>query len=168
MTDAAAKHRPIPVVALLLSWLVPGAGHMYLGRMRRGVVLLVTIAALFWAGVAMGGVMTVDYHAERWWFIADMFTGIHGLVGYHRQKQVYRQIEREVSMGAGASGEMAVDQWLKDKGIALVHPVDNVARAYAGIAGLLNLLCIFDATILALMGRFGEPPPPSPTAGRQP
>jgi len=167
MTDAAAKYRTMPIVALLLAWLVPGAGHMYLGRMRRGVVLLVTIAALFWAGVAMGGVMTVDYHAERWWFIADMFAGIHGLVGYYRQNRVYRQIEHDVPMGVGASGDMAVDQWLKKKGIALVHPVDNVARAYAGIAGLLNLLCIFDATILALMGRFGERPFPLPAAGRQ-
>mgnify|MGYP000853354412 CR=1 FL=1 len=47
------------------------------------------------------------------------------------------------------------------------YHVDNVARAYAGIAGLLNLLCIFDATILALMGRFGEPVAPTPAVGRQ-
>lgn len=158
----------MPIVALLLAWIVPGAGHLYLGRLRRGVILLVTIAALFWAGVGMGGVMTVDSRAERWWFIADMCAGIHGLVGYHMQRQVYRQIEDDLGAGAVTSDDMSIDEWLQEKKIALVHPVDNVARAYAGIAGLLNLLCIFDATILALLGRFGEPPASaSPAGGRR-
>ena len=38
----------------------------------------------------------------------------------------------------------------------LVYPTDVVARAYAGIAGMLNLLCIFDAVVLAMLGHFGE------------
>jgi hypothetical protein len=43
-------------------------------------------------------------------------------------------------------------------------PTLNVARPYAGIAGMLNLLCIMDAVVLAFMGVYGEPPPqPSKT-----
>ena len=145
------------MLALLLAWLVPGAGHMYLGRYVRGLILLLTISGLFWSGVAMGGVLTVDYEAERWWFIADMFAGVHGLVSYYRQKNVYEALRRdpEVVQSAGPT-EAVIDKRLNDKGLALVHPVDNIARAYAGIAGLLNLLCMFDAAVLALMGRFGE------------
>ena len=40
--------------------------------------------------------------------------------------------------------------------MARAAPMDSVARAYSGTAGLLNLMCIFDAAILALMGRTGE------------
>ena len=50
-----------------------------------------------------------------------------------------------------------VDKILSDKGYQLVAPAETVARAYAGVAGLLNALCIFDAVVLAAMGVFGEP-----------
>ena len=64
------------------------------------------------------------------------------------------------------AGSVAAQQWwekyddaLAEKNLALVYPTDSVARAYTGIAGMLNLLCIFDAVMLGLLGRFGEPPP---------
>jgi hypothetical protein len=40
-------------VAAILGWLLPGAGHLYLGRRERGVAFLVGIGALFTLGVAM-------------------------------------------------------------------------------------------------------------------
>jgi hypothetical protein len=39
--------------ACLLAWLVPGAGHLYLGRRGKGLVFLFCLAALFVLGVAM-------------------------------------------------------------------------------------------------------------------
>jgi hypothetical protein len=37
--------------ACLLAWLLPGAGHVYLGRTRKGLVFLGAIGALFVLGV---------------------------------------------------------------------------------------------------------------------
>ena len=48
-------------------------------------------------------------------------------------------------------------QALVDEGLSLSYPSDTVARAYAGVAGMLNLMCIFDAVMLATMGSAGEP-----------
>ena len=149
MAKQKKKSAPLPFVALVLAYLVPGAGHAYLGRVRRGIIIFVTITALFWSGVAIGGVMTVDSQRERWWFIAEVFTGVHGLVGWHRQRQLYdglRNVEGE-----------SLDEKLQNAGVALVAPAEGVARAYAGVAGLLNLMCIFDALMLSLMGVAGEP-----------
>jgi hypothetical protein len=39
--------------ACLLAWLVPGAGHLYLGRRGKGLVFLGAIGALFVLGVMM-------------------------------------------------------------------------------------------------------------------
>ncbi len=39
--------------ACLLAWLVPGAGHLYLGRRGKGLVFLFCLGALFVLGVAM-------------------------------------------------------------------------------------------------------------------
>jgi len=39
--------------ACLFAWLLPGAGHLYLGRVGKGLVFLGSIGALFVLGVAM-------------------------------------------------------------------------------------------------------------------
>jgi len=139
---------------------------VYLGRWKRGAILFVTVGAIFWAGVALGGVMTVDSRYESWWFAAQSLTGVNGLVGWYRQEQVYKDIssdpETENNPLAHRSGrpgpeQMAVDYELQRRGLALATPTEGVARAYTGVAGMLNLLCIFDAMMLCLLGIRGEP-----------
>ena len=155
------------VITLVIAWLIPGAGHVYQGRLVRGIIIFVTISALFWTGVGLGGVATVDYDRERWWFIADMFAGVHGLVGWYR----YRRLTQEFARRHGAmptpdsSGYQSrqeefqeeLEDYLAKNQLALVAPTETVARAYAGVAGLLNLMCIFDAVVLAMMGGPPEP-----------
>mgnify|MGYP006284189631 CR=1 FL=1 len=155
-----------PVLALVLAWLVPGLGHVYIGRTVRGVILFITIGVLFWTGVAMGGVLTVDAQRSRGWFYAQMLTGAHGVASWYRQRGVYEQVETEIadkygqSYPPGTRGRpQRVDAVLARQGLALAHPVEPAARAYSGVAGLLNLLAIFDAMMLAMLGRTGEPPP---------
>lgn len=45
------QSRAVPAVALLLAWIVPGAGHLYVGRWRTAAFGLVAVAALFALGV---------------------------------------------------------------------------------------------------------------------
>lgn len=158
------------ILAAVLAWLVPGAGHAYLGRTKRGLIIFVTIGATFWAGVAMGGVMTSDARYEPWWFSAESLTGIHGLVGWARQAKIYRQVDAEIGPPPSANTpdgrpgryRMQVDLFLAKRKIDLVYPVGIAALAFAGVAGLLNLLCVFDAATLALLGVHGEPPKQTP------
>ena len=168
----AKKSSVLPVLVVFLAWLVPGSGHVYVGHVGRGVIVFLAISALFWSGVAVGGVMTVDYESERWWFVAEMCTGVHGLVGWQRQKRVYEQLDSELAkdddgfmdavgrVGPAGYGQVRrayLDELLAEQDLALVAPGGTVARAYAGVAGMLNILCIFDAMMLALMGRTGQP-----------
>ena len=150
--------KPMPLLALILAWLIPGAGHVYLRRYVRGVVIFVLVTATFWAGVAIGGVMTVDRHQERWWFIADMFTGVHGLVSWHRQNEVYEAIIPELPRTRNPQiQKAAINQALDERGLFLPAPTAAVARVYSGVAGMMALMCIFDAFMLAMMGVSGEP-----------
>jgi len=52
--DAAASGAS-PVVALVAGWLVPGAGHLLLGKWVRAALLLVSIVGMFAIGVALQG-----------------------------------------------------------------------------------------------------------------
>jgi len=149
-------------LAGLLAWIVPGAGHVYLGRTLRGVILCVCINGLFWTGVLIGGVFTVEPMQHRWWFAGQMCTGASGLAGWYRQRHVRRNIITDLrrdGIDAGQSRK-AYTQVLIEKGLSLDFPAASVARAYSGVAGMLNIMVVFDAVMLAAMGRLGEPPPP--------
>lgn len=167
MAAAKKESRSLPYLAAILAWLIPGAGHIYIGQRTRGIIIFVTIAATFWTGVAFGGVMTVDYQNQRWWFAAQMCTGIHGLVGWYRQDAKYDDLwadllededfQRQRESYRGQADPLLLRQTYMDKimeakGVALVAPTETIARAYAGVAGLLNVMCIFDALILSVMG----------------
>ena len=44
-----------PVVALVAGWLVPGAGHLLLGKRVRAALLMVSIVGMFAIGIALQG-----------------------------------------------------------------------------------------------------------------
>lgn len=44
-----------PWLAALLSWLLPGLGHVYLGRRRRGLAFGLLVGLLIWMGVLFRG-----------------------------------------------------------------------------------------------------------------
>jgi len=118
----------MPVTGLL-AWLVPGLGHLYLGDRGRGIVCLITITATFWTGVALGGIRaTVDPHNRKLWFIAQLCTAGNTVTGY----ALHRSIASRESEGRKPA---ATAHWAS---------VD-VGVHYTGVAGLLNLLVIFDA-----------------------
>ena len=165
-SEGEKQSKPFWLFAAVLAWLIPGAGHIYAGRRVRGIIFFFTISATFWCGVAMGGVMTVDRHYHPKWFYAQMITGIHGTVSWYRQNRVYKdlceELGRDIEDFKPAADErptalqIEADEQLNEKQIALVPPVEDVARAYSGVAGMMNLLVIFDAAMLCLMGAAAE------------
>ena len=44
-----------PAAVVLVSWLVPGAGHLVQGRRQKGVIFLVAIPLMFAIGLAING-----------------------------------------------------------------------------------------------------------------
>ncbi len=133
-------------IAGLLAWLVPGLGHIYLGHRGRGLVCLVTITATFWTGVAIGGVRgTVDPQTRRLWFLAQLCTAGNTVAGY----VLHYSVAAHDSHG-GAPAVLA--HWSSA----------DIGVHYTGVAGLLNLLVIFDAIARA------EPSPATQRRKRRP
>jgi len=153
---------PAPATALLAGlagWLVPGAGHWMLGRRVRGVILFVVIHVLFWSGIVIGGVFTVDPREEPWWHKAQLCVGSSGLWSHYRQQATFNALaDRAVRERRRGGPAKAVEQLKADKNLALVWPAAGPARIFTGVAGMLNLLCIIDAVLLALLGIRGETP----------
>jgi hypothetical protein len=171
---ALNKNTPIDkgfkaLIACILAWIVPGAGHAFVGRPWRGVIIFIAIGATFWGGVAMGGVMTVDHQGQKWWFAAEMLTGVHGLAGWRNESKQIKALEPKIQKEMADKGLLHenkirdkrlerierrnyTEKVLAEEKLALVAPMATLARAYAGVAGLLNLMCVFDVVMLALIG----------------
>lgn len=126
-------------LAGLLAWVLPGLGHVFVGERKRGLVLMVTIGATFWAGVAIGGAAsTVDPQARQLWFMAQIVNGGHTLAALGLHQAILRRAERD--------GMFASQPRPRDVSAYFGHWMSiDVGVHYTGIAGLLNLLAILDA-----------------------
>lgn len=82
-----------PTVALLLTWFVPGAGHLYLGRVRFAVAAFVVVEGLYLLGILLSGGMFLEYlPKEMWTTFAAALTpeaGNLGMLLYHVQQYGY-------------------------------------------------------------------------------
>ncbi len=112
------------IFTAILSWLIPGAGHWYIGERARGAILFVTVTITFWVGIYIGGVVsTVNVHTNGAWFLAHIFLG------------GYTFLTALLSKSAAA---------MPSYGKTL-----DLAVIYTGIAGLLNFLIILDSAARA-------------------
>lgn len=127
------------VVAGILTWMVPGLGHIYLGHRWRGALFLAVITTTFWGGVAIGGVQnTVDPMTHRAWFVAELCTAGNTAVGL--------VVGSRVGEPKQGSGSEYLAKW----------PADDIGIVYCGIAGLLNVLVILDAVARGASGGGGS------------
>jgi hypothetical protein len=54
MEGSSVKPTP-PAMALLAGWLIPGGGHLLLGKYIRGLLLMASIVGMFAIGIALQG-----------------------------------------------------------------------------------------------------------------
>jgi hypothetical protein len=109
-----------PVAVWLVSWLVPGAGHLVLGRRQKGVVFLVAIPAMFAAGLSFDGrLFPFDFSQP--------------LVGLAAVANLATGAPYFVASGLG---------WGKGVATSAAYEYGN---AFLIVAGLLNMLVALDA-----------------------
>ena len=124
---------PIRAVSLLASWLVPGAGHLVLGRVGRALLFFAVIVGAFFLGLALHGKLFWPATAEPdatfhfdlisvLWFAAQIGSGLCYIVSY--------------LLGFGTDP----------------HPLpatSDYGNTFMLLAGLLNYLVIYDAADIA-------------------
>lgn len=131
--------RPFPsarrTLAVAISWLVPGAGHLVLGKYGRALVFFVTIVGAFVLGVLMNGHLywpaadpTSVFHFDLitvLWFFAEIGSGLCYIVSY--------------ALGIGIA---PIQQ-------AAASPTFEYGNTFMFLAGLLNYLVVHDAFDIA-------------------
>lgn len=75
----AAKKRVAPGTALFAGWLIPGAGHLLLGKWVRALLLAIAIFAMFGVGIALQGkiyTMNTGDPLDMLGFVGDLGSGL--------------------------------------------------------------------------------------------
>lgn len=141
------------VQAGVLAWLLPGAGHFYLGKRGFAAVFCIAITLPFLFGVAVGGLKkSINPQDNRWLFLAELGIGSYTGIGYVISSRLIPDGPQYVS----------------------TFPESEIAQIYLSVAGLLNVLAILDAMMRAQTGGlpvfFTEmrPAPAEPEAGEEP
>lgn len=164
-----------PVKAAALAWLVPGLGHFYQGRVAKGVIFATSVVSLFVFGFVVGGGKVayaattpivpspVTFVMQRWPFPCQAGIGAVAIPAMVERAR-YRQGQAPLFGGAfypprtGARAARGVAITSTDGvGNKVVHP-DELAKwhydygyyfelgtIYTVIAGLLNMLVVYDA-----------------------
>jgi hypothetical protein len=121
----AAPLTLMSVVAPAAGWLVPGLGHLIQKRWIRGLLLMMSVCAMFFLGLGMQG----KIYAANTGDILEML----GFVGDIGAGGLYI-----VSAGMGW-GQGAIHRATADYG-----------TKYIIVAGLLNIICAVDAYHIAI------------------
>lgn len=172
MSETTDEHQVIqsldlrdPVVAGVLAWLVPGAGHLYQRRYLKAVIFFVCIVSTFVYGLALGSVPSEGWYGRtvyysfrpgdrRLHYIAQLGAG---LIAMPAVVQVHRMASgKQVLFG----GLMAPPRSRVPRGRAAQANADEptahqlkrampkrfeLGTLYTLVAGLLNVLAIYDA-----------------------
>jgi len=132
MTTGADLRRS-PVAALVLGWVLPGAGHAYAGRWGKGALFFVLITGLLVAGLVIGDGTVLLYETPG--HDTDSPTG-----------QVRLWYAAQVCAGGPALALTPVSNYLATvRPIDWADPLHEMGTLYTAVAGFLNLLVMMDA-----------------------
>ena len=128
-STAAERVRPAAepgtlALVCLAAWAVPGAGHLWLGRVQKGIVFLVALTTMFVAGLLLKGRLFPFEFGEPLVALAALANAGLGLPWI---------IGRSLSLGQGV---VTAVTW-------------EYGNTFLIVAGLLNLLVVLDAYDIA-------------------
>lgn len=120
-----AAPTPMSMLALGVGWLVPGGGHLIQRRFVRGMLIMASVFAMFFLGLAMQG----KVYGGNFGDLLDML-GFIGDVG---------------------SGGLYILAKSLDWGPGAIHrAIADYGTKYIVVAGLLNIISMIDAYHIAI------------------
>jgi hypothetical protein len=109
--------------AMLLAYLVPGAGHLYLGRRARAITFFCIVVLMFLIGIAIDG---------------DLYT-----IG-HANGSLLRMLAALGSLGSGVMYWIATSMGVHGDVTSITFEHGTAFTITAGLMNLLLMLDVFD------------------------
>ena len=114
-----------PILVSIAAWIIPGAGHIWLGRMQKGVVFLLALPVMFVIGLWLDGRLFPFEFSQPLVVLAALASLGNGLPYV---------IAKAMGMGQGVVTAASYEY----------------GNTFLIVAGLLNMLVVLDAYDIAL------------------
>lgn len=140
MTPATTSAERFQPIAGLMAIGLPGLGYLWFGQPLRGLYVFLGVMGLFFGGILLGGIDTIDRKEDKWWFLLQSGVGPTALVINHVHQTRFKD----------AQGQTMQPDPQRNPGnepprnLKSVGRVNEVAMLMAAIAGMLNLIAIVD------------------------
>ena len=153
-----------PWIAGLLAWALPGLGHIYQGRIGKGILFFVCVLGTFVYGFYLGGgkvvYAAVDWEQQyRWQYLCQLGVGLPATPMLWQRERALEARRNGLKEHTGfmAPPRSTPQPWIDYSGnkatqpneLALwtvdLHPFFELGTVYTVVAGLLNVLVICDA-----------------------
>src|SRR5262245_3543709 len=72
MAESTTEFRPLSLVSAAI---LPGLGHIVAGDIKRGVLAGAGVLGLFFGGMRIGGIDSIDSKEDQVWFIGQALVG---------------------------------------------------------------------------------------------
>ncbi|HBE70447.1 MAG TPA: hypothetical protein DDW52_20045 [Planctomycetaceae bacterium] len=152
IADGEPLHLRNRYLAAVLAWLIPGAGHAYQRRYLKSTIFSLSVFMCFLAGMFMSQDKCVyaswEGTEKRWQYFLQVGVGLPALPAAY---QSWRGNTEGFMAPPASSREL--DDWHHETASGF-----EMGTVYTMVAGLLNLLVVFDAFAGPL------PPPVNPRA----
>lgn len=177
---------PVGYLALVLAWVVPGLGHLLIGQKARGIIFMVSIHGLFGLGLFIGGIRVINPPDQAIWTYTQFLTGWPMILANRVEKASLAELgdhtypvdspeykgrlqllfeSQESPPPANDTPEHRLErEQTRTKDFIAAHPafavspkIQDLGAVYCGIAGMLNLLVMFDV-LLRITGSVREDP----------
>lgn len=122
----------------VLAIVLPGLGHAALGQTKRGALIALGVLGLFFGGILIGGIDSIDAKNDRWWFVGQALVGPTAFAANWVNQ----------SLSSSDPSETAGPGWEETSPPARVKSIahlNEMGMLFATIAGMLNLIAIIDA-----------------------
>ena len=159
-----------PLVAGVWAWLWPGAGHLYQGRHAKGILFMVCILSTYFFGLTLGGghVVYASFKKtdRRWQYVCQVGVGLPALPALVQADRVRKG--KEPLLGGVMAPPRNVHPDIADELAGwheMYHSFFELGTLYTVVAGLLNVLAIYDAyagPFLSVPEESFSRPPPDP------
>lgn len=142
-----------PGVAAFWAWVWPGAGHLYQRRYAKGLLFMIAILSTWFFGLFLGEGRVVyasfKQPMPRWHYICQLGVGLPALPAIVQNRRVSGSPPKEPLFGGWmAPPQPPVVLDMEDE-LGYWHKTLNyrfeMGTLYTMVAGLLNILAIYDA-----------------------
>lgn len=149
-------------LALLAAVAFPGLGHFLSGERPRALCIAAGILGLFFSGLLVGGIDSIDSREDRIWFFGQALVGPLAFGVDYAHQNHFKVLDGKTLRSANPDEGRAPDGRPIPGGTPpnrkSVGKMNEIGTLFSTIAGMLNLIVILDA---GFPSRRHAPTPPA-------